>query len=141
MWVEYVKQSAFRGPTDTSYPKGAASSARPDAAPPAGGPPGSDLPTLRQQALDEGVEIGVLNCLYAVDSVHNPDSAMALARAVNDWQVVEWLEKEPRLRASIVVPSQNPTMAAPEIERVGRRRGFVQVLLPAQTRLPLGNRL
>jgi hypothetical protein len=141
MWVEYVQQSAFRGPTDTSYPRGAPSSARPDTTPPSGGPPGSDLETLRQQVLDEGVEIGVLNCLYAVDSIHNPDSAMALARAVNDWQAAEWLEREPRLRASIVVPSQNPTMAAREIERIGKRKGFVQVLLPARTHLPLGNRL
>jgi predicted TIM-barrel fold metal-dependent hydrolase len=140
MWVEYVQQSAFKGPVDTAYPKGAPSSARPEAAPPGGGPAGSDLETLRQQALGAGVEVGVLNCLYAVDAVHNPDSALALARAVNDWQSAEWLEPEPRLRASVVVPSQNPTMAADEIERVGRRAGFVQVLLPARTRVPLGNR-
>jgi hypothetical protein len=141
MWVEYVLQSAFKGPVDTAYPKGAPSTARPDAAPPTGGPPGSDLETLRRQALDDTVELAVLNCLYAVDSLHNPDSAMALARAVNDWQAAEWLAKEPRLRASIVVPIQNPTMAAREIERVGGQRGFVQVLLPARTRTPLGNRL
>ena len=40
-----------------------------------------------------------------------PTAAIAFARAVNDWQVEQWDEKEPRLRASIVVPSQLPLYA------------------------------
>jgi predicted TIM-barrel fold metal-dependent hydrolase len=131
VWVEYVQQSAFKGPADTSYPKGA----------PSTGTDAPDLDTFQRQALGETVEVGILNCLYAVDSIHNPDSAMALARAVNDWQIAEWLDKEPRLRASIVVPSQNPTMAADEVRRAAKHSRFVQVLLPARTRAPLGNRL
>src|SRR5262245_46836791 len=47
-------------------------------------------------------------CTYAIDALRNPDAAVAFASAVNDWQIAEWLEKEPRLRASIVVPSQLP---------------------------------
>jgi predicted TIM-barrel fold metal-dependent hydrolase len=125
VWVEYIQQSAFKGPVDSSYPKGTRAV--------------SDVETLRQEALGEDVEVGILNCLYAVDSIHNPDSAMAMARAVNDWQAAEWLAKEPRLRASIVVPSQNPTMAAQEIGRVAKQKGFVQVLVPARTRVPLGD--
>src|SRR5262249_6637787 len=83
---------------------------------------------------------GILNCTYAVDSIHNPDSAAAMASAVNDWQVAAWLDPEPRLRASIVVPSQQPAIAAREIDRVAHDRRFVQVLLPVRSERPYGNR-
>lgn len=140
-WREYITQSAFKGPAYTPYPKGAPTSALPDTAPPGGSPPGSDLGTVQQQVLDAwNVEIGILNCSYAVDSIKNPDAAMAMARAANDWLVAEWLDKEPRLRASIVVPSQNPEMAAEEIDRVGGHSGFVQVFLPVRSAMPYGNR-
>jgi predicted TIM-barrel fold metal-dependent hydrolase len=139
-WREYISTSAFKGPVDTAYPPRAPTACRPDFRPPQG-PPGSDLALLRQQTLDAwGAEIGILNCAYAVESIHNPDAAVAMARAVNDWQIAEWLEKEPRLRASIVVPSQLPELAAQEIERVGDHPGFVQVFLPVRSPAPYGNR-
>ena len=140
-WVDTIRETAFKGAPETPYPAGAPSSARPDAAPPGGGPPGSDLATLRAQALDAwGAEYGILNCAYAVESIHNPHASAALASAVNDWQLAEWLEPEPRLRASIVVPSHHPDLAAREIERVGGQPGFVQVFLPARAPAPYGNR-
>ena len=37
-----------------------------------------------------------------------PDTAAAMAAAVNDWLIAEWLDKEPRLRASLVVPTRVP---------------------------------
>ena len=77
----------------------------------------------------------------AIDSIHNPDVAAALASAVNDWVLSEWLEKEPRLRGSIVVPIQIPALAIAEIERVAERPELVQVLIPARTEHPLGSRL
>ena len=63
-----------------------------------------------------------------------------MSRAVNDWQIAEWLDKEPRLRASIVVPTQNAEMAAEEIDRLGDHPGFVQVLLLVRPEMPLGQR-
>ena len=75
-------------------------------------PPGSDLGTIQEQVLVNGVDVAILNCLYAVDSLHNPDAAIALSRGVNDWLVAEWLARDERLRASIVVPSQLPAEAA-----------------------------
>ncbi|HEY3110970.1 MAG TPA: amidohydrolase family protein [Chloroflexota bacterium] len=132
-WREYCTQSAFRGPTDTAYPKGHATSRLADA--------GRDLEALRREVLDRwNVEVGIVNCAYSVDSIHNPDTAAALSSAVNDWLVAEWLEKEPRLRASIVVPSMVPELAAGEIERVGSHPGFVQVFLPIRSRDLWGNR-
>lgn len=139
-WREYITQSAFKGAPDTAYPNGAPTSARPGSKPPEG-PSGSSLAFLREQALDAwDAEFGILNCTYAVESIHNPDAAAAMASAVNDWQVAEWLDREPRLRASLVVPSQQPEMAATEIDRLGDHPGFVQVFLPVRTGIPYGNR-
>lgn len=140
-WREYITQSAFKGPVDTAYPKNAPTSARPEAHPPGGGPPGSDLALIQEQVLDAwDLEYGILNCAYAVESIHNPDLAAAVASALNDWQIAEWLEREPRLRASLVVPSQQPELAAREIERVGKHPGFVQVFLPVRSEALYGNR-
>ena len=52
----------------------------------------------------------------------------------------EWLDREPRLRASIVVPSQSPEMAVDEIDRVAPDKRFVQVLLLVMNDMPLGKR-
>ncbi len=140
-WREYVRQSAFRGPTDTAYPPGAPTTAVAGSTPPGGGLPGSSLDLIREHVLDPwNVEVGILNCAYAVDSIHNPDSAAAMASAANDWQIAEWLDREPRLRASLVVPVQQPLLAAREIDRLGDHPGFVQVFLPVRSRALYGNR-
>jgi len=141
-WREHINQTLFKGPVDSIYPRNAPISARPGSTPPDGAVASSDLGLLQEQVLDRpGCELAILSCAYAVDSLHHPDAAVALARAVNDWQVAEWLEREPRLRASIVVPSQIPTLAAQEIDRVGNHPGFVQVYLPVRSQHPYGSRL
>lgn len=140
-WQRYVEESGFQGPVGSPYPKGSPGAARIDAFPPGGGPAGSDLPFLRQQLLDTwGIEYGILNCLYNLWGVHNEDFALALAQAVNDWTLAEWLEKEPRLRAGLVVPINNPEFAAQEVDRLGDHPGFVQVLLPVRSDAPYGRR-
>lgn len=139
-WRDYVTQTSFKGPIDTAYPPNAPTTARPDSQPETG-PPGSSLDLLRQQVLDPWqVEIGILNCAYDVISVHNPDGALAMARAANDWLVDQWLDKEPRLRGSLVVPVQLPAMAAEEIDRLGGHPSIVQVFLPVATRELYGSR-
>jgi predicted TIM-barrel fold metal-dependent hydrolase len=140
-WIDQLQLTGFAGATDKYYPVGASVTARSDTHPKGGGAAGSNLETLRKQALDiPNTDIGILNCLYAVDGIHNPDAALALSQAVNDWQLNEWLNKEPRLRASIVVPPQYPELAAEEIRRIGNRPEFVQVLLPVRAPQPYGNR-
>ena len=64
----------------------------------------------------------------------------AFARALNDWVAKEWLDRDPRLRASIVVPMQNIEYAVDEIERCAKDRRFVQVLVLAMQEVPLGRR-
>jgi len=139
-WREYIRTSAFKGPADTAYPRGAPTTALAGTAPEQG-PPGSSLALVQQQVLDAwNVEVGILNCAYAVDSLHNPDTAATMATAVNDWVRAEWLEPEPRLRGSIIVPVRVPEMAAQEIDRVGDYPGFVQVTLPVVSEAPYGHR-
>jgi len=139
-WREICTKAAFRGPSDTSYPAGMPTSARPGTQPAGGGPPGSDLALLQAQVLDAwNVEYAIVNCSYAVESVRQHYQAQAVASAVNDWLIDAWLEQDSRLRASIVVPSQQPQFAAREIDRVGDHPGFVQVYLPVRSWLPYGN--
>lgn len=132
-WLDYCKESAFVGPDAADYPAQIPTSVRPGAS---ATPP---LAEIQEKALN-GAEIGILNCAYRVQSVRNEELAVALATAVNRWQVEEWLEQDARLRASIVVPSQNPALAAAEIERWGDHPGFVQVILPVRSEAPYGNR-
>jgi predicted TIM-barrel fold metal-dependent hydrolase len=66
--------------------------------------------------------------------------AAAFCRALNDWIAKEWLDRDARLRASIVVPMQNTEYAVDEIERCAKDRRFVQVLVLAMQEVPLGRR-
>lgn len=139
-WRSYGEPFGFRGYPGL-YPKGSPNAARLDAWPPSGGPPGSDLDFTREQLLDRyDVEYGILNCLHGPVQHRNDDYAAAIARAVNEWQAEYWLEKDPRLRASIVVGYENAELAAREIERAAEHPGFVQVLLLPRTKEPLGRR-
>ena len=140
-WVEHIQQTLFRGIAVSYYPSKASQGVGPEGRQQVQAPPGSSLKQVQDELLDpSGAERAILNCLYAVDSLNNPDAAVAMSSAVNDWLINEWLEKDARLRASIVVPVQLPALAAREIERVGDHPGFVQVLLPVRTQMPLGNR-
>jgi predicted TIM-barrel fold metal-dependent hydrolase len=96
---------------------------------------------LCTQVLDRwGSRAAILNCLYGVQLVFNEDMAVAFARAVNDWITREWLDRDTRLRASIVVPLQNVEHAVDEIERCAADRRFVQILVLASGEMPLGRR-
>jgi len=96
---------------------------------------------LAAQALDPFCsQLAICNCLYGAQALFSEDMGAAFARAINDWIAREWLDSDPRLRASIVVPVQNPELAAAEIERLAPDHRFVQVLLLSGTDQPLGKR-
>jgi predicted TIM-barrel fold metal-dependent hydrolase len=140
-WREQISQSGFSGPVDSAYPASAATSARPNEPAALAGSAAEQLDMLRSHILEpQQIAYAILNCAYAVDSLHNPDAAAALSSAVNDWIAAEWLAHEPRLRGSMLVPCQYPELAAREIERLGDHPGFVQVMLPVRSALPYGNR-
>ena len=122
----------------TSYPPNSPLSVRPDWK----HDPSSDLDAIRHQALDAfGSRHAICNVLHGAVALFNEDMSMALCSAVNDWTAKELLDREPRLRASILVPVHNPERAAAEIRRVAADRRFVQVLLFAMGDAPLGRRI
>ncbi|WP_427919211.1 amidohydrolase family protein [Streptomyces sp. cg40] len=144
-WQAYVRERGFTGPVpavEYTYPSGAPSTVRPEWRPADGRPAASDVSLLRADLLDPlKVDLAILNCYYGIDWIRHPDVGPMIARAVNDWIIHEWLDKEPRLRASMVVPGHHPEEMVREIRRVGGHPGFVQVMLPVRTDRPWGNRL
>ena len=114
---------------------------RKDAIPPSG-PAGSSLSMLQEQVLDAyGVSYGVLNgAYYNVSFMGIPEFGAALASAHNDWTIEHWLEKDARLRGAITVSHQDPQHAVDEIKRVGERADMAQVLFPAGSHAPYGQR-
>jgi hypothetical protein len=114
--------------------------ARPDWRPEQGAP-GTDLDTLRRHALDAfGTKFAIANCMHGAQVLHHEGMAEAFCGAINDWIAREWLDREPRLRASIVLPIQNPQNCVKEIEKRASDKRFVQVLVPAMGEMTLGRR-
>lgn len=141
-WRDHVTNTLMKGVVETAYPRFAPTTSRKGLDAPNGPPAGSSLEALQRDVLDcDDVEYAILCCTYQVDSLHNPDAAVAFSSAANDWLAAEWLDQDPRLRAGIVVPVHYPELAAREIDRVGGHPGFVQANLPARTTFPLGSRI
>jgi len=138
-WREQLASRGLDELDSISYPKNAPLTARPDFRGPVRA--ATDPARLARDALDPfGTRIAICNCLYGVQLPFNEDLAAALAAALNDWIAREWLDRDQRFRASIVLPTQNPARAAAEIDRVAPDRRFVQALLLANDATPLGNR-
>ena len=143
-WIQHIEEREWEGPaTALLYPPaltaggGQTASRSPDNAQPASGAATTVEDVLGQH--QDGYVI--LNCVYPIDG-GPPDFSAALAKAVNDWLLAEWLEADDRVRASIVVPTRDdPSAIAAEIDRVGGHPGFVQVLLPARSGKLYGKRL
>jgi len=125
----------------TSYPQNAAISCRPDWLPDAGAKPGTSLRAMQEHVLDRyRPRFGILNCLYGAQVFHSEDMAAAFCRATNDWIRDEWLSRDPRLRASIMIPAHNSELAVAEIERRADDFRFVQVLMLVSGEMTLGRR-
>ena len=123
-----------------SYPPNSPLSARPDWRD-KNGRAGLDVKQLCDLTLDRwGSSLAILNCIYGVQLLMSEDMAVVLCRALNDWIAKEWLDRDPRLRASIVVPLQSVERAVEEIERRAGDQRFVQDLVLAMGEVPLGRR-
>ncbi len=140
MWRETVVRRGLDELNTIAYPANSPLTVRTDWRD-AKGQPASTAARLGAEALDPlGTGTAILNCLYGVQATFSEDLGAAMARAVNLWIAHEFLDRDPRLRASIVVPQQNAELAVEEIERCAGDRRFVQVLLLVSGELPLGRR-
>jgi predicted TIM-barrel fold metal-dependent hydrolase len=132
--VQVKGQWQNQSPTDRTEPA---------ATPPAGGPPASDPGYLIQQLLDErGCERVVLGHEQGLLSAGLPMAykSRAVVRALNDWTIAEWLERDERLYGHLLVQSGLPDEAAHEIRRVGEHDKFVAVALgPNGLNQPFGH--
>jgi uncharacterized protein len=138
-WRAHIDTYGVRYYSGSFYPR--FMDDRVEATPPSGRRPGSEVGFARQDFLDRyNVAYAILNPLTPVGRLPNLALDVALATAVNEWQVAEWLDREPRLRASIVIPFEDPPRAVEEIgRRVGDKR-FVQVQFTGRPQEPMGRR-
>jgi uncharacterized protein len=142
-WVDFARERWLPGPDiNNVYPPNAPTSVRSEWRTESGVNPASELSLLQKHILDPwDVEHAILNCYYGIEWVRHPDFAAGLARAVNNWLIEEWLDKDQRLRASLVLPARDPLEMIKEIERVGSHPGFVQVLMPVRSERLYGQRV
>jgi predicted TIM-barrel fold metal-dependent hydrolase len=125
----------------SAFPANAPINARPDWKP-AAGAHGTDVDALRAHVLDAfQSRYAICNVLHGSPAIFSEDLSAALCRAINDWMAHEWLAKDDRLRASIVVPMHSPDLAAREIERCAADKRFVQVLVWEMAEIPIGRRI
>jgi uncharacterized protein len=115
--------------------------------PPASLLPGSDEGTVTPvpatlQELRDGIggRTAILHCITPFDTSHNVYYEAALCSGVNDWVRTEFLERDPDVRASLVLPTLDTDAAVAEVQRLGAHPGFVQALLPIRTAAPWGNK-
>ena len=141
-WREHILRRGLERESfePSSYPVNAPINGRPDWHLPSG-PPASNLVALQTHVLDRwGLSHAICNVIHGAQVMLSEDLSAAFCRAVNNWIKAEWLDRDPRLRASIVVPQHSADLAVEEIERLAGDRRFVQVLLLAMAELPLGRR-
>src|SRR3954471_19546110 len=138
-WREHIETFGLHGPSGGNFPR--FMDHREDARPPSGRRSGSEVAFSRSDFLDPyNVAHAMLIPLTSAPRMSNLDLGAALATAVNDWQVAEWLDPEPRLRASIAVAPEDPIAAAAEVEGRGGDKGLGQVFMRAGPQEPLGRR-
>ncbi len=115
---------------------------RDDARAPDGSAPGADPTFTAEQLLDaNGIDRAVLigGEVLGLGAMPDPDAAMMIASAYNDWIADTWLSADDRFRSNLVVGPQDPALAAKEIHRAAADQRFVAVLLPL-TNILMGQR-
>jgi uncharacterized protein len=137
-WQESFIDRGIDGFDMMSYPLNAPITCRPDWRI-KGQRPGASLAAMRTQALEKfAIGTAICNPLTGGQVAVSESMGAAICSAVNDWIKHHWLDAEPRLRASIVVPAQAPLLAAEEIDRCAQDHRFVQILMPVACEMMLG---
>ncbi len=134
-WRDQVVERGINTIASQNYPPNAPKTARAD------WKQASKVSDLQSQLLDPyGIETAIVTPLYGTQMVFNADMARAFTRALNDWTRAEWLDRDSRLRASIVLPMHDPEHAVEEIERLAPDRRFVQAQVLVMGETPAGKR-
>jgi predicted TIM-barrel fold metal-dependent hydrolase len=124
------------------YPKSQPLASRRDSWPPGGGLPASDLDFMREQHLDlYGIEWAIMNPLSpSGQGEQNDELSAAMAFAANEYQLEGWNRRDPRLKASVVIPYENSELSCVEIRKRAGDRRFAHVLFLSRTSELLGKR-
>ena len=94
--------------------------------------PGSDYELFRDQYLDElDVDYAIVNggSIFLASCLPNTQVVAGISIGYNRWLTEEWLPRDARLRGALMVPSQEPELAAQIIRDFGDKPGIVQVTL------------
>jgi uncharacterized protein len=131
-WRDGLREAGFKQPQgiDYTFPDWSAQAIRPSDTTP---------DEIAAQVLG-AADLAILNCCYGLEALRHPYLAAALATAVNSWLQEEWLARDGRFLASLVVAVDDPDSAVAEIRRVASDPRFVQVLVAARSWEPLGRR-
>lgn len=141
VWRDLLTSRGIAQFDTIAYPPNAPLSCRPDWRQ-GDGTPSSDASAVVVQVLDGfGAEMGILNNLAGVHMLYDAYMADGVTRALNDWTRVEWLDRDARLKASIIPPLQDIAAAVREVDRCAADHRFVQVLLPSAAHVPYGHRM
>lgn len=136
-WQSETVNRGIDGLDLASFPLSVPANLRPDFADARQG----SLANLQTQLLDRlQTRFAICNCLYGSQVLPSSDMAVEFCRAQNSWLAAEWLDRDPRLRGSIVVSVQEPELAVREIERLAPDSRFVQILLIGLHETPYGRR-
>jgi predicted TIM-barrel fold metal-dependent hydrolase len=123
------------GPRFGTAPRPAAGHGKP-------GLPAADPAWVKAEYLDKrGVDLAILTGpVLSLGVQPNADMAAALAIAINNWTLDNWIRPFNCFRGSILVAQQDPAQAVAEIDRLGDEPGMVQVLMGSASEAPLGRR-
>lgn len=138
-WRKHVESFGARSAAGGYYPRFL--DHREDARPPTGRRAGSDARFTASDYLDRfNVAYGILIPLSGTTGQLNLELSAEMARAVNEWQIAEWLDVDTRYRATMAIPVEAPDLAVQEIRNRARDRRFVQVQFPGRPHEPMGRR-
>jgi predicted TIM-barrel fold metal-dependent hydrolase len=82
---------------------------------------------------DVGVDTAVLypTAFLAYGRIVNPDWAIAVTRAYNDWLHETYLQRSPRFQGMGLIPMQEPAAAVDELRRIVQDLGMCGAMLPS----------
>ena len=141
VWHERITVGGFGQPATGYFSE--VGIMRNDAVPEDGSPAGSDRDFLIHQLVDAyQIDVAILTGagILGVSVLTDADYAAAVASAYNDWLIAKWLSYDRRFRGAMVIATQDPQLAAAEIDRVGDHTGIVEVVMASATRIPYGQR-